>query len=89
MNDTTYAIVFAMIGWLASSIAVKTSRISSRVQRILIIPLWFVWLALALGGPVVNGRASVTEALASGAACTAGLITFLLVSALRTRRSSR
>ena len=89
MNDMTFVMTFAFIGWLASSYAIKHSRLAVRWQRIIIVPLWVAWVALALGGPIVNGSVAITDAVTSAGACTVGMTSFLFFNALRRKRPSR
>ncbi|MBA3946004.1 MAG: hypothetical protein H0X37_15740 [Herpetosiphonaceae bacterium] len=89
MNDMSFVMIFAFVGWLASSYAIKHSRLAVRWQRLVIVPLWLAWVGLALGGPIVNGSIAPGDALTSAAACTVGMMSFLFFSALRRKRSSR
>ncbi len=86
MNDMSFVMTFAFIGWLASSYAIKHSRLVVRWQRLVIVPLWFAWVALALGGPIFNGSIALNDALTGAAACTVGMMSFLFFSALRRKR---
>jgi hypothetical protein len=79
--------VLAFIGWLASSYRVTHSRIRVQWRRRCIIPLWFLWMTFALGGPVYSGVLSMSDALTTGASFTAGMSVYLLLQALQTRRS--
>lgn len=88
MSPLTFAMTFAVVGWVASSYAIKRSTLASHWQRRLILPLWFVWLALALGGPVLNGSLLLTEAVSTAAASTAGMFAYLFFGAIRSRKSS-
>jgi hypothetical protein len=79
----------AFIGWLATSYRIKHSRIPAQWRKRLIVPLWFVWMALALGGPVFTGALDASEALTAAAGFSAGLCLFLLMRSLRSFRRSR
>lgn len=86
MNQVTFAMMLAMVGWLASSYAIKRSALAAPWQRRLIVPLWFVWMALGLGGPVANGTLGLQEALGTAAAFTIGMMSYLFFFALRSRK---
>ena len=81
--------VFAMAGWIATSYRIVHSRVSPCWRRSLIIPLWFVWMAFGLGGPVYSGALSLTDALSTGASFTAGMAVYFVIFALRGRTHSR
>jgi len=81
--------VIAMIGWLASSYRIVQSRLKPEWRRALIIPLWFVWMSLGLGGPVYTGALPLHEALTTGASFTVGMSVYLLLATLRSRIGSR
>ncbi|HEX6291411.1 MAG TPA: hypothetical protein VFZ66_19665 [Herpetosiphonaceae bacterium] len=88
--DSNYALMqamfFALAGWLATCYRIVHSRISPRTRRLLVIPLWFAWMAVALGGPVFQGAISVTDALTTGASFSAGMVIFLVMRRLNSRR---
>ena len=79
----------AMIGWVATSYRVKHSRLAPRWRRVLILPLWFIWMSFALGGPVYTGRLPLNEALATGASFTVGMTVYLFLFSLSMSRRSR
>lgn len=81
--------IFAMAGWVATSYRIVHSRVSPRWRRSLIIPLWFVWMAFGLGGPVFNGALSLSEALSTGASFTAGMAVYFAIFVMRSRAGSR
>ena len=80
--------VFALIGWIASSYRIAQSRLRPRWRRRLIIPLWFVWMIFGLGGPVFAGTIAVSDALATGASFTVGMTVYLLLHTLQRRSRS-
>ena len=80
---------FALIGWIATAYRVARSHLSPAWRRGLIIPLWFVWMAFGLGGPVYTGALSLADALATGASFTVGMMLSLLLAALQHRARSR
>lgn len=82
MSSITISMTIAFVGWLASSYALKRTSLFGRWQRALIVPLWFVWMAVALGGPVANGSLAFADAIRAGAACMAGMSSYLFASAL-------
>ncbi len=78
---------FALTGWLATCYWVVSSRFKPHTRRFLIIPLWFPWMLLALGGPVVQGIVPHTQALSSGIGLTIGMLSVILMHRLMRRRS--
>jgi len=78
------ALVIALAGWVASCYGLINSRFSSR--RWLVVPLWFVWMALAIGGPVTQGVLSIADAGSAVGGLTAGMTLAMLLSARRPRR---
>jgi hypothetical protein len=82
------AMFFALAGWFATCYRIVHSRIRPQTRRLLVIPLWFVWMALALGGPVFQGVVAATDALATGASFSVGMAIFWVMRHLDSRRSS-
>lgn len=80
------ALAFAFAGWIATCYCIVHSRIKPQTRRWLIIPLWFVWMAVAIGGPVFQGVVSVQDALSTVLSLTAGLAFAFF---MRSRSSSR
>lgn len=80
--------IFALVGWVASAYRIARSRLPARWRRALIIPLWFIWMAFALGGPVYSGAITLSDALSTGASFTVGMSVYLLITALRGRTRS-
>jgi hypothetical protein len=80
------AMFFALAGWFATCYQIVHSRVRPQTRRLLVIPLWFVWMALALGGPVFQGVVTPTEALTTGASFSVGMVMFLLMRRLNSRR---
>jgi hypothetical protein len=84
----TYALIqalaFALAGWVASCHLLVNSRHRSR--RWLVVPLWFVWMALAIGGPVSQGVLSIADAGSTVGGLTAGMTLAMLISARHLRR---
>jgi len=78
--------LFAMVGWLASSYRIMRSRLSPRWRRGLVIPLWFVWMVFGLGGPVYTGSLALADALVTGASFTVGMTVYLLLFTLQSRK---
>ncbi len=89
--DSNYALVqamvFALAGWIASCYLIVHSSIPQQKRRLLIFPLWFMWMIVALGGPVFQGNLSITDAATSGVSVTVGMLVFLLMQSSRSRRS--
>lgn len=82
------ALVFAFAGWIATCYCIVHSRIRPQTRRWLIIPLWFVWMAVAIGGPVFQGTVSVQDALSTVISLTVGM-TFAVLMRSRSSRRSR
>ncbi len=80
---------FAMAGWIASSYRIAHSSLSPAWRRGLIIPLWFVWMAFGLGGPVYSGALPLGDAFAMAASFTIGMSMYLLLARYRRRSGSR
>ena len=78
------ALAFALAGWVACCYWLVNSRFSSR--RWLVVPLWFVWMALAIGGPVTQGTLSIADAGSTAGGLTAGMALAMLISARHLRR---
>jgi hypothetical protein len=78
---------FALAGWLATSVRLLNSRYKVQTRRFLIIPLWFVWMTFALGGPVFQGTLPLSQAVSSGVGLTAGMLMFIVMRRLKYRRS--
>lgn len=81
--------VFAMVGWVATSYRIVHSSLDARWRRRLIVPLWFVWMAFGLGGPVHAGSLALSDALSTGASFTIGMTVYLLLYTLQRRARSR
>lgn len=73
-------IVIAVIGWFATIRAISTSRLKASRKRLLLIPSWIPWMALALGAPIFTGSLPLTEALNIGGAMTAGLMVSVVIA---------
>lgn len=80
------ALFFALAGWVACCYRITHSRLALRTRRLLILPLWFVWMGMALGGLVFQGTLTPAHALSTGMAVTAGMAMTLV--ARRGRRRS-
>jgi hypothetical protein len=78
--------IFAMAGWIASSYCIARSDMSPAWRQGLIVPLWFAWMILGLGGPVYNGSVAFSDAMVTAASLTAGLSLYLFM-ARRQRRA--
>jgi hypothetical protein len=74
------AIIIALTGWFATIFAIGRSSLSRRRKRILLIPSWIPWLALALGAPILSGLIPLADAINIGGAMTAGMLVSLVVS---------
>lgn len=89
--DSNYALlqalVFALAGWIASCYCIVHSRIQPQTRRWLIIPLWFVWMIAAIGGPLFQQTVSVTEALSAVGGLSVGIMVMLIMHARNARRS--
>lgn len=68
------AVVIAAVGWIATVVIIKRSRLSHRNQKVLMLSTWLPWIALALGAPALNGVLSLSGALGIGGALTAGIM---------------
>lgn len=80
------AIVIALIGWFGTIFAISRSKLSSSRKRILLIPSWIPWLALALGAPILSGIIPLSEAVNIGGAMTTGMLVSLVVGRGKTPR---
>jgi hypothetical protein len=74
------AIVIALIGWFATVFAISRSSMSRSHKRILLVPSWIPWLALALGAPILSGVLPLNDAVNIGGAMTMGMVVSLVVS---------
>lgn len=81
------ALVFALAGWVATCYCIVHSRIKAEKRRWLIIPLWFVWMIVAIGGPVFQGVVSLVDAGSAIVGLTAGMAMMLFFNAHNARRS--
>ncbi len=87
-NSVLIQVLFlALAGWLATCYCIVSSRFKLYTRRFLIIPLWFVWMLLALGGPVFQGTVPLTQALSSGIGLTTGMLFVIFMHQLSRRRS--
>lgn len=73
------AILIALIGWFATIRVISSSRLSSRNKRLLLIPSWIPWMALALGAPILSGLLSLPNALNLGGAMTIGMMVSIVL----------
>jgi hypothetical protein len=73
------AIIIALVGWFATIFAVSRSSMSSQRKRMLLIPSWIPWLALALGAPILSGLIPLNEAVNIGGALTTGMVVSLVI----------
>ena len=80
------AIVIALVGWFATIFAISRSSMSRRRKRILLIPSWIPWLALALGAPILSGIIPLADAVNIGGAMTTGMLVSLVISRRQTPR---
>jgi hypothetical protein len=80
------AIVIALVGWFATVFAISRSSLSGRRKRILLIPSWVPWLALALGAPILSGIIPLSEAVNIGGAMTMGMLVSVVISRRQTPR---
>jgi hypothetical protein len=74
------AIIIALVGWFATIFTISRSSVSSKRKRLLLIPSWIPWLALALGAPILNGMLPLSEAVNIGGALTTGMLVSLVIS---------
>jgi hypothetical protein len=79
----------AFVGWLATSYRIKHSRLRPQWRQRIVVPLWFVWMAFALGGPVYSGALPLNDALIVGASLTVGICVSILMRSLQAHRRSR
>lgn len=78
------ALAFALAGWIASCYRLINSRYGAK--RWLVVPLWFAWMALAIGGPLTQGSLSIADAGSTVAGLTAGMALAMLFNARYLRR---
>jgi hypothetical protein len=83
--DILAAIGLAAIGWIATVIVIRRSKLQERMQRFLMVPSWVPWIALALGAPAMHGVLPISNALSIGGAVTVGLLVPTLLSWISTR----
>lgn len=88
MSPFSFAMSVAFVGWLASCYAVKHSARFGRWRNRLIVPLWFVWMLMALGGAVVSEALPLVDAAGAGAACVVGMSSWLLMGTVFGRKRS-
>ncbi len=81
------AMFFALAGWIATCYRIVHSRIKPETRRLLVVPLWFVWMAVALGGPVLQGTVLAQDALFAGASLSIGMLMVLVMHSVNTRKS--
>lgn len=79
------AMLFALVGWFATLVAIGGSRMSSLRKQLLLVPSWIPWAALALGAPVVRGSIDLSGALGIAGAMTVGMTVSILASNRRSR----
>lgn len=76
-------LLVASVGWIATIRLISTSRIDAIKKRILLLPAWGIWLAIALGAPILRGGLPLVDALNIGGALTAGIAVSMLLAAWR------
>jgi hypothetical protein len=81
------AMLFALAGWIATCYRIVHSEIKPQTRRLLVIPLWFVWMTVALGGPVFQGVITPVNALQTGASFSVGMLMFLFMRRVGSRKS--
>jgi hypothetical protein len=81
------AMFFALAGWIASCHRIVYSRIKPEHRRWIVVPLWFVWMTLALGGPVYQQIVTPAQALTVGVSFSVGMMIFMIMNARKSRRS--
>ncbi|GIV96449.1 MAG: hypothetical protein KatS3mg057_1106 [Herpetosiphonaceae bacterium] len=91
MDETTFVMfkvmIIALIGWLATAYWIKTRlNVRAQLKRLLIVPAWFPWMGLALGGPVYQGVVPSKEAISAGLSFTAGMLVYLFMLRRQGRR---
>ncbi len=89
--EANYALIqamfFALAGWIATCYRIVHSQIKPETRRLLVVPLWFVWMAVALGGPVLQGVVSAQDALSTGASFSVGMLMVLVMRRVNARKS--
>jgi hypothetical protein len=89
--DANYALVqamfFALAGWIATCHRLVNSQVKPQTRRLLVVPLWFAWMALALGGPVFQGIITAQDALSIGVSFSFGMLMFMVFRGLNARKS--
>lgn len=83
----TQAMIFALAGWVATCYRIVHSSIKPQTRRLLIVPIWFVWMAVGLGGPVFQGVVTPANALSTGVSFSVGMLMVLLMRRVNSRRS--
>ena len=73
------AIIIAIVGWFATIFAISRSPLDGKWKRILLIPSWIPWLALALGAPILSGMIPLNDAFSIGGAMTTGMLVSIVV----------
>jgi len=73
----------AIIGWFATLIAIKNSRLSRAQKQLLMVPSWLPWIGGALGAPIASGALPLNNAISIGGALTMGLLISILMTWLR------
>ncbi len=81
------AMFFALAGWVATCYRMVHSEMKVQTRRLLVIPLWFVWMAIALGGPVFQGAISAQDALSTGASFSVGMLMVVFMRSMNARKS--
>ncbi len=81
------AMFIALAGWIATCYRLVHSQIKAETRRLLIVPLWFLWMAIALGGPVFQGVVSLQDALSTGVSFSLGMLLVLFMRRANTRKS--
>jgi len=80
------AIMIAIVGWLATILAISRSSLSRTWKRNLLVPSWIPWMALALGAPILNGLIPLNDAVSMGGAMNTGMLISVVIGR---RKSSR
>ncbi len=66
---------------------IGSSRLSSGIKQLLLLPSWIPWMLIALGAPILAGSLSLAQAINLGGAMTMGMVVSVVFA--RNQRSKR
>lgn len=90
MNGATQTMIVSLLialgGWLATAHWIKSrQRLNDQYKRMLIVPAWFPWMGIAMGGPVVQGQIAFVEAAKIALSFSCGMLFYMYMA----RRNAR